>query len=548
MFQRFDHRLGHYLLLTAVWAVLCLPNLGGPSLWDVDEGKNSGCSYEMLEANNWVVPTFNYELREDKPPLLYWLQLAGYALFGVGEFAARLPSALAALLTVLALYELGRRTFGTSTALLAGLMLAASVAFCGAAHFANPDALLNALSLLSLLAFWAAYRHDGRSWWIWGALWTALAVLAKGPVGLLLPAAVVVFFLFWQRDLKRLLDRRLLLGTLVFVAVAAPWYVWVGLETHGQWLKGFWTIHNQNRFLSPMESHGGPIIYYLVVLVVGLAPWSIFAGVTIRHCVQTLRDPGSTERAAVRFLLCWFFVYLTFFSLAGTKLPNYILPLYPAAVLLTARFLDQWRRGLVHPPAWVMTFGLTCLGLMGIGLTVALLIVGGVLPVSFARIRLLPGLASWAWLGILPIAGAVAAWWLGRGEQRSRFVTTLIVYSVAFVGLIAALAGASVEQYKAPRALASALPADQLHREVRIAALQYSQPSLVFYCRREVACLSTEQQAIDFLRSPLPAYLVTPIESWDRLRPQTGRSCWVLERRYDLYAGQDVVLISNKKE
>ena len=93
MFQRCNNRLVHYVLICLAWAALCLPNLGRPSLWDVDEGRNAEATAEMVESGNWIIPTFNYELRVDKPVLLYWLQAAAYHLFGVNEFAARLPSA-----------------------------------------------------------------------------------------------------------------------------------------------------------------------------------------------------------------------------------------------------------------------------------------------------------------------------------------------------------------------------------------------------------------------------------------------------------------------
>src|SRR5919198_4964453 len=157
MFRALDCRAGHYALLLAAWALLCLPNLGAPSLWDIDEGNNAEAAREMLGCGNWVVPTFNYQLRVDKPALLYWLQAAAYRAFGVNEFAARLPSALAALATVLMAYELGRRMFGAGTGLLAGLILASSAGFCAAAHFANPDALLNAFTVLALLLFWQSF-------------------------------------------------------------------------------------------------------------------------------------------------------------------------------------------------------------------------------------------------------------------------------------------------------------------------------------------------------------------------------------------------------
>ena len=132
------HRAGHYGLLLATGAVLFLWNLGGASLWDMDEGKNATAALEMFEAHNWVVPTFNGELRVDKPALLYWLQILAYQQFGVNEFSARLPSALASILAVLLTYELGRRMFGPAAGLLAGLALGGSIAFCAAAHFANP--------------------------------------------------------------------------------------------------------------------------------------------------------------------------------------------------------------------------------------------------------------------------------------------------------------------------------------------------------------------------------------------------------------------------
>src|SRR6516225_11283259 len=124
-----DNRAGHYALLLTAGAALFLLNLGGATLWDVDEGKNSTASGIMLESGDYIVPYFNGELRVDKPALLYWLQVGAYRLFGINEFAARLPSALAALLTVLLCYELGQRMFGPSTGLAGGLILSTSVAF-----------------------------------------------------------------------------------------------------------------------------------------------------------------------------------------------------------------------------------------------------------------------------------------------------------------------------------------------------------------------------------------------------------------------------------
>ena len=116
MFHAFPLRCRHYLLLLLLSLLLSLPNLGKPSLWDIDEGNNAVAAREMMESGNWIVPTFNYHLRVDKPALLYWLQIAAYRLCGVDELAARLPSALAAILSIFLIYELTRLLFDPATA------------------------------------------------------------------------------------------------------------------------------------------------------------------------------------------------------------------------------------------------------------------------------------------------------------------------------------------------------------------------------------------------------------------------------------------------
>ena len=298
MLRRLHCRAGHYALLIVAWAALCLPNLGAPSLWDIDEGNNSEAAREMWRSGNWIVPTCNYQLRTDKPALLYWLQAAGYSLFRPGEFTARLPSALAALAAILGVYELGRRLFNAAAGLLAGLLLGAAVLFCVAAHFANPDSLLNACSLFALLFFWCDYAAGRDGWSPWSAAAAGLAVLAKGPVGLLLPATAAFLFLLWRGELRRLWDRRLLNGLLVFLAVAAPWYGWVAADTKGQWTAGFFLNHNLGRFTNAMENHGGPFYYYAGIMIAGCAPWCVFFSLTAWYAAR--RRGRGKQRLPVR--------------------------------------------------------------------------------------------------------------------------------------------------------------------------------------------------------------------------------------------------------
>ncbi len=550
MLRRLDNRLGHYVLLLLVGSALCLPNLGGPALWDIDEGNNAACALEMYESGNYITPSFNTKLRVDKPVLLYWLQVSAYRVFGVNEFAARLPSALASLLTLLVLYELGRRLFDRSAALLAGLVLAGSVSFTAAAHFANPDALLNLCTLGTLWCFWNHYKHEG--WWLLGSgVASGLGMLAKGPVALVLPLAVTLAFLLWCRQWRRLLDLRWLGASVVFLLVAAPWYIWVGMETKGEWLSGFFGRHNWDRALAPMENHGGPFYYYLLVLIAGLAPWSVFFGPTAWHTWKELRQtPDSSSprdpRAVRQFLLCWIAVWFVFFTVVQTKLPNYILPAYPAVALLTASFLDDWRRGRIALPAWVMPTSLTCLALMGVGVCVALLIAGDAIPVPLLHGRRLPGLGAFSWLGGVFPAGALTAGWCLRRRWRGALIGAVAAAGVVFAGAIALWGVDPVDRLKATRPLARALPDDQLLREVRVGALDYFQPSLVFYCQREVYRPTHDAFALEFLRTPLPVYLFLPAGKWDELKAFAPPSARVVARHGDLYEGREIVLVTNE--
>ena len=401
-----SHRLTHYLLLAAVLALTTLPNLGATSLWDMDEGVNAECSREMMEIGTWVVPTYNYDLRTAKPVMLYWLQRASYNLFGVSEWAWRFPSVLMALGTVLLVYELGRNMFAANVGLFGGIVLASNLEFVKLAHAATPDATFIFFATLTLVIFWFGQLNGGRAWFVPAAVSSALAVLTKGPVGVALPGLVILLFLAWNRELNRLLDRRMLWGILAFLLVAVPWFGLVAAETRGAYIRAFFGNDNVNRFLSPMENHRGPIFYYVGAILIFFAPWSIVIGPTIWSAMKSSKE--SNGHRAHRFLLLWVLAYLVFFSFAATKLPNYIAPLYPALALLTANFLHRWANGTLPVARWVMPTAASGMAVIGIVVIVGLLIVGGAIFTNLKGLRLLPDLAPWAALGLLPLGCAIA--------------------------------------------------------------------------------------------------------------------------------------------
>ena len=510
----------HRLLLVALTGLLTLPNLGGPALWDMDEGVNAECSREMMESGTWVVPTFNWELRSAKPVLLYWLQRASYNAFGVSEWSARFPAALLAVGSVLLTYQLGRRMFDADIGLLAGVALASTVQFAMLSHAATPDAPLIFFTIATFYGVWVGHENGGRGWFILPAIPCGLAVLTKGPVGLVVPGAAFVAYFAWNREARRILDWRLLAGVLVYGLVTVPWVAFVAAETRGAWLVKFLKNENLDRMTTAQENHAGPVYFYAVCVLVFAAPWSSVIALTLYHAARATRRAadGTLPRGAraTRFLLAWVAAYFVPFSLVATKLPNSVAPLYPALALLTAWFLASYARRAVSPPRWVLAVACAGVALTGLGLAAGFLLASGVVPLHLKGLRVFPGLERCAPIGLIPLAAAAAMARAVRRDDRRPFVAALAVAAVGVVGLVAAFAVLPVDARKAPKTLVFAGGAYQPERDIRLATLEYSadNQSLVFYAERRVETLATVAQANAFLAMPHPSYLFVPEPVW----------------------------------
>lgn len=539
----------HLLLIILVWALVCLPNLGGATLWDIDEGNNAECSYEMMESGNWIVPTFNYRLRVDKPALLYWMQILAYKTMGVNEFAARFPCTLGALASLLALYFMGKTMFGAEAGLAGALTLAGMPAFVGAAHFANPDSLLNASFLCTLLAFYLGYQKGTSTWMLWTGITTGLGMLAKGPIALAMPGLIILLFLIWERQWKRLLSIHLIGSALLFSLVAVPWYAWVGVETKFEWHRGFFFTHNLGRFSAPMENHGGPWYYYLLVLAVGAAPWSVFSGFAFLHLRQglgTRHDLPSPARSATRFLLVAFFTVVIFFSISRTKLPNYILPAYGSMALIISSAMVSWMRGTLSIPNWLPKTGFTLLMLMGILVAIGLLVASGILGQFNEKMRIIPGVQSMIWIGAIPLLSGCIGWLLYTKASARAAMAAVCLGGIFFSSALGAWNGSHFNTIKAPKALAALLPPDQLKQEIRLGAFEWFQPSIAFYCKREISMLNGEGQLRAFLKSPLPSFVYLPLDRWNEISAKGVIQGRLVGTATDFYRNFQVVLISNQ--
>jgi 4-amino-4-deoxy-L-arabinose transferase-like glycosyltransferase len=328
------------LLALVAWLAF-FNQLNAFPLFDVDEGAFSEATREMLERGDFVTTWLNGQPRFDKPILTYWLQALSVSLFGVQEFAFRLPSALAGVGWVGAILVFTRQQSDRGTAYIAALIAATTLGVSVIGRGATADALLNLFLALAMFDIYrymqqplARYRY--RAW-----LWMALGMLTKGPVALLIPFAAsgLAFALHGKGRAWRqaVLDPT---GWLILLAVAGPWYLLEYLRQGDAFIAGFFMRHNVERFMSPLQGHHGKLFYYLPAALLLTLPYT---GLFLR-ILPGLRSLRTSPLDS--FLWCWFLFVLVFFSLAGTKLPHYLLygvsPLFVLMALRRGLLVSRW--------------------------------------------------------------------------------------------------------------------------------------------------------------------------------------------------------------
>lgn len=310
-------------------------------LWEPDEGRYADIAREMLESGDFVTPRVNGEIYLDKPPLVYWVTAAGLAAWGNGETGARFGQVLFALGTIGVTWRIGRLLFGDRRAGLAALVLASSALFFGGSHLLTLDLALAFFVALTLLCFLRGARAGaaGGAWFL--AMWAAAAAgtLAKGPIGVVLPGLAIAGFLWLRRDGPRPRDLRPISGALLFLAIAAPWYVVVSLRNPE--FAGYFIVHEHlARFFTTVHRRTGPWYYYLTIAFAGLLPWSLLLPVHVVRQRDRISSRAAVRSEAGALILSWFVPAFLLFSLAQSKLPLYLLPILPAAALGIAALID----------------------------------------------------------------------------------------------------------------------------------------------------------------------------------------------------------------
>lgn len=350
------------LFVAAFWGIFVLfwfATLGQRALIHPDEGRYAELSLGMLLSGDWVTPRLNGLLYFEKPALQYWMGALSFLAFGINEFAARFWPALTGLLSVVAVGLTARRLWGNGH--LASLVMAGSAWVIANSHFLNLDTGVTFFLTLVLCSFlWA--QQDGAStnerrfamWVAWAAM--AGATLSKGLIGLLIPACTLMIYslVSWQWMAWRRMQW--LPGTVIFLLLTGPWF-WLVSVRNPEFAYFFFIHEHFQRFLTTVHGREAPFWYFVPVLLVGFLPWTSLLPRLIREAWPRRQESVfQTER----FLLIWALFVFLFFSKSNSKLPSYILPMFPALALLLGQTLARAKPTELKKHLWlpVIAWGL----------------------------------------------------------------------------------------------------------------------------------------------------------------------------------------------
>jgi len=412
-------RSAHLVVAALVTSVCLFHGLTSFGLVGPDEPRYAAVARDMAEGNDWVTPRLHGEPWLEKPILYYWVAAVGYRLFGDTEVAARLPSVAGAATTMLALSWLTRRFYGAPTAGLFLLLFPSSIAILVFARAATTDMLFTATLALSMVtAAPLVLARDSRGmtgWQIGFGTALGLAVLAKGPAGIVLAGASILIGALASGRLRQVLRLAGPWSLVSFALVALPWYVLCALR-NPEFIQVFFISHNVERFLTPVFQHQQAFWYFGPVLLFGLAPWTAAIGATIHRVATTLRRRDWTGSPSM-FLAGWVLFPVVFFSLSQSKLPGYVLPAIPAATVLLARALAL----ALSRPSAARTVGLGTAGVLS-AMAIAFFAAPGVASAGVPPGAVRP-------LALILTVAAVATGYLG-GRGRLRAAVTVAALTI----------------------------------------------------------------------------------------------------------------------
>ena len=431
-----------WIALAVIFALVWFADLDVRVLQHPDEGRYSEIAREMVVTGDWVTPRLDGIKYFEKPPLQYWLTAASFAAFDVDEWTARLPGALAGFLTLAIVAYVGSVVASKDAGLYAAMTLAGSLWLFGISHLVTLDALLTFWLTLALGAFLLAQHARGspvigRRWMLvaWAA--TAGGVLTKGLVAMLIPFCSLVLHTLVTRDRAPWKGLDAGRGLVVLVVLAAPWFVLVSLR-NPEFARFFFIHEHFERYLTTEHRRTGAWWYFVPMLVAGWLPWTGILLWRLRSGWRTAAIVGNGFEWA-RFCLVWSAFILVFFSVSGSKLPSYILPIFPATALVLGWQLQVTPARTLRAFTGVLVASTTALWLVAVG---AWPRIAAALADASSPRALYDALGFWVKLSLGVAAFGYGAGWVALRREDAR-AKTLAIAAIALATMLAMQAGFS---------------------------------------------------------------------------------------------------------
>ncbi|HXX56782.1 MAG TPA: glycosyltransferase family 39 protein [Thermodesulfovibrionales bacterium] len=492
-----------FLLVIVLGLALSFFRLGSVTLFDVDEAVFAEATKELVQSGDWITPTYNGENRYDKPILFYWLMAVPYKVFGIHEFSARFPSAVAGFLLVLALFLFLRRLRDEKTALYAALSFMLSLYFFGYSHAAVTDMTLTLFITVSLMLFYLSTTADENPkmlrWYTDGFyLFSGLALLTKGLIGILFPFGIAVSYLFitgGKEGVKKVLSLR---GAMLFLVVSAPWYIAEGAINGKEFVQQFFIKHHFARYTGIISGHRGPLYYYIPALIIGLFPWIAFLPAGIRNLLKE-RDRLSL------FAVLWFAFIGIFFSFSTTKLPNYILPAVPALSILIAS-------GMMSSNSTWIRWAHASIVLISLAMGIASLVSVKYLPKLGIADSGLPFAVS----AVLLIMAAVHGY---AGITKKRFYAVAACLMIVFLGVLSVKVTPVANEYLQGTLHRYSLYArERMNDGDRLIAYRLNNPSILFYSGHRLVTAGSREDLLPFLNAGTNLLAIAKVKDVEVLR------------------------------
>ncbi|MCX7920081.1 MAG: phospholipid carrier-dependent glycosyltransferase [bacterium] len=537
------------LIILILSSFLFFYRLGTPGLFDLDESVFAEATREMLETGNWITPYMNYELRFDKPILIYWLMAIAYKMFGINEFAARFWSALNGTILALFIFYFGVKWNDIKFGLLSSLIFLTCLETMILGHAAITDMTLLLFITGALLAFYRAYSSEfanGKRWYYLFYTAMALALLTKGIIGVVFPVGIILIFLILTRQVKTTLqEAKVLAGFGMFLIIALPWYILVYLQNGWAFIQKFIIFHHLYRFTEPIGGHSGNVFYYIPIILFGFFPWSSFLYSGVTASIPWRWKQWSTLPKREQFpILCiiWIAVVFLFFTVAQTKLPNYVAPLFPPMSFLVASWwykkLDSKFQTANSPKRHLDSEVLSadsspnaCEKETELNSTVAaitLLLLGSILGITFiispiiikniAASGKLAGMESFKLgfipylLGILFLLGtSSAANLLWKKKYAASFIVLIILMLLFWFFALTELVPIVYEYQQGPIYRFATGIKNELQPTDIIVEFGHNNPSVIFYSQHRILRLGTNQfdRLTELFQSSNRVYLIS---------------------------------------